>query len=139
MTFNVDVAEYRGETFRTSGSEAAPGHVWIIQIAGVTYASEGFEQKGDVRLKQVPIAELDAWYRERATATWRGQPVSVSAVDGGVARVDYLGGSAVWAQDNGLEGDQYGGFYGTIDAAELENVQVDRTDHLARWKKENQG
>jgi hypothetical protein len=127
MSHEFDVAEYRGELFRTSQSEAREGHIWLIRIGG-----KAPEQ-------QVPIADLDAWYRERVTATWRGQPFRVTQQKDGMATVDYVGHDGTWAKQNGLEGDRYNGFYGTIDAAELENVQVDRNDHLARWKKENQG
>lgn len=136
---NFDVAEYHGQTFRTSRSEAAEGHIWIIKIPGESYREQGFEQRGDVHLKQVPIADLDAWYRDRTKATWRGEPFLVTPLDGGKVSAGYLGHNGVWAQENGLEGDQYNGFHGTINARELENVQVDRADHLARWKKENQG
>ncbi|MEU7481488.1 hypothetical protein AB0A63_36320 [Lentzea sp. NPDC042327] len=127
MTHDFDVAEYRGETFRTSTSEAAEGHVWLIRIG---------EQAPE---RQVPIADLDAWYRDRTTATWRGQPFRVGQVRNGTATVDYVGHDGTWAAQNGLQGDRYNGFYGTISAAELEDVRVDRTDHLARWKKENLG
>ncbi|SDM31785.1 hypothetical protein SAMN04489726_0966 [Allokutzneria albata] len=105
-----EMAVHQGETFRTSRSEAAAGRIWIIQLRDRTYAQDGFEQLGDVRLKQVPIAELDAWYRDRTTATWRGQPFTVSGVHADRASPDYLGRSPLWARENGLEGNQRNGF-----------------------------
>jgi len=134
------VAEHNGEVYYASTSEAQTNHLWIIKIRGESYATdEGFEHKGDVTLKQVPIAELDGWYRDQVKATWRGEPFVVHPLQDGKVGADFVGGSSVWAEENGLEGDQYSGFHGVLDEGELENVQVDRTDYLARWKKENQG
>jgi hypothetical protein len=45
----------------------------------------------------------------------------------------------VWAAQNGLEGDQYNGYRATLDVGELDDVRVDRTDLLARWKEKNPG
>lgn len=132
-----EVIEYRGEVYAVGTKNG--DHIWILKMPGETYTSdEGFEPYGDNRGKLVPIAELDGWYHDKVMATWRGQPVMAYPLKDGKVTVDYLGGSAVWAQENGLKGDQYSGFYGTLDEDELENVRVDRTDHLARWK-EKQG
>ncbi|WP_086826151.1 hypothetical protein [Allokutzneria sp. NRRL B-24872] len=137
--FNQEMAVYRGETFRTSRSEAVAGHVWVIQLRDRAYAQDGFEQLGDVRLKQVPVAELDAWYRDRMTATWRGQPFAVSGVHADRASVEYLGRSPSWARSNGLEGNQRDGFCGKVNSDELTDVQVERIDHLARWREKHAG
>jgi hypothetical protein len=132
------MAEYRGEVYY-AGREGE-SDVWIRKIPGVTYVeTEGFETYGGRQFKTVAIAELDAWYEEKMTATWRGQPFNVIAVDNGKAEAGYAGGEYVWAAQNGLEGDQYNGYTATLDVDELADVQVDRTDFLARWKEKNPG
>ncbi|MFS8098020.1 hypothetical protein LFM09_12835 [Lentzea alba] len=136
--YSQEMAEYRGEVY-FAGSEG-PGEVWIRKIPGTTYANnEGFETYGDRHFKTVPISDLDAWYQETMTATWRGQPFNVIATEGDTAEAGYAGGEYVWAAQNGLEGDQYNGYRATLATDELEDVQVDRTDFLARWKEKNPG
>ncbi|MGW6935497.1 hypothetical protein ACWGE0_35920 [Lentzea sp. NPDC054927] len=135
--YSQEMAEYRGEVF-FAGAEGVD-QVWLRKVPGTVYANaEGFEKYGNRELKTVNVTELDAWYFEKMTATWRGQPFNVIAVDGGKAEAGYAGGEYVWAAQNGLDGDQYNGYRATLDVSELDNVQVDRTDYLARWK-ENRG
>lgn len=134
--YSQEMAEYRGEVY-FAGAEG-PDHVWIRKVPGVTYANaEGFQTYGNRELKTVAVTELDAWYRETCTATWRGQPFNVVKIDNGKAEAGYAGGEYVWAAQNGLEGDQYNGYHATLDVGELADVQVDRTDFLARWKENN--
>lgn len=134
--YSQEMAEYRGEVY-FAGAEG-PGHVWIRKVPGVTYANaEGFQTYGNRELKTVAAKELDAWYRETCTATWRGQPFNIIRIDGGKAEAGYAGGEYVWAAQNGLEGDQHNGYHATLDVDELADVQVDRTDFLARWKENN--
>ncbi|SDF63242.1 hypothetical protein SAMN05216553_102421 [Lentzea fradiae] len=136
--YSQELAEYRGEVFFAGAEDAH--HVWIRKIPGVTYAiDERFEVYNGRELKTVAVADLDAWYEERMTATWRGQPFNVVSVEGGKAEAGYVGGEYVWARQNGLDGDQYNGFTATIDVGELADVQVDRTDFLVRWKEKNPG
>ncbi|MGW6449593.1 hypothetical protein [Lentzea sp. NPDC055074] len=136
--YSQEMAEYRGETF-FAGAEGEQ-HVWIRKIPGVAYGTtESFQTYGDRELKTVAVRDLDAWYRETCKATWRGQPFNVVATNNGKAEAGYAGGEYVWAQQNGLEGDQYNGYRATLDVDELEDVQVDRTDFLARWKEKNAG
>jgi hypothetical protein len=136
--YSQEMAEYRGETY-FAGAEG-PDHVWIRKIPGVAYAhAEGFQTYGNRELKTVPTEDLDAWYVDRCTATWRGQPFTVVRVEGGKAEAGYAGGEYVWAAQNGLEGDQYNGFRATLDESELHDVRVDRTDFLARWKEKHAG
>lgn len=138
VTHTGEVIEYRGETYR-AGTESN-GQIWIVKIPGETYSTDdGFEQRQELRLKQVPITELDAWYRDEMTAKWRGQPFVVHPNRDGTMGADYVGPSQVWAEENGLEGDPYNGFHKILDPDELEDVQVDRTDYLARWKEKNPG
>lgn len=138
VTHTREVIEYKGETYY-AGTES-DGKIWIIQIPGETYRhDEGFEQREELRLKQVPIAELDAWYRDEMTAKWRGQPFVLHPNRDGTMGADYVGPSQVWAEENGLEGDPYNGFHRILAEDELEDVQVDRTDYLARWKEKNPG
>ncbi|MEV6718232.1 hypothetical protein AB0M48_40050 [Lentzea sp. NPDC051208] len=135
--YSQEMAEYRGEVY-FAGSEG--DDVWIRKIPGVTYANaEGFQTYGNRELKTVAVADLDAWYRETMKATWRGQPFNVIRTDNGKAEAGYAGGEYVWAAQNGLEGDQYNGYTATLDVGELTDVQVDRTDFLARWKEKNAG
>ena len=135
--YSQEMAEYRGETY-FAGAEGQ--HVWIRKIPGVTYANaDGFQTYGNRELKTVAVGELQAWYLETMKATWRGQPFNVVRTANGKAEAGYAGGEYVWAAQNGLEGDQYNGYTGTLDVDELENVQVDRTDFLARWKEKNPG
>lgn len=137
IKYGSAVIEYGGDTYAVGTRDGE--RIWILKMLGETYASdEGFEPYGDNRGKLVPIAELDAWYRDRVTATWRGEPVRVRPLANGKVFVDYVGGDMIWAANSGLDGDQYNGFSGSVDEAELENVRVDRTDYLARWK-EKQG
>jgi hypothetical protein len=136
--YSQEMAEYRGEVFY-AGSEG-DRHVWIRKLPGVAYVNdEGFQNYNGRELKTVAIDELDAWYVEKMTATWRGQPFNVISVENGKAEAGYAGGEYVWAAQNGLEGDQYNGYRATLDVGELADVQVDRTDYLARWKEKNPG
>jgi hypothetical protein len=136
--YSQEMAQYRGEVY-FAGAEGADS-VWIRKVPGVSYANdEPFEVYNGREFKTVAVADLDAWYEEKMTATWRGQPFNVIAVDHGKAEAGYAGGEYVWAQQNGLEGDQYNGFRATLDVEELADVQVDRTDFLARWKEKNPG
>jgi hypothetical protein len=133
-----EVIEYRGETYFAGARDQ--DKIWIVQIPGETYAhDEGFEQREEIRRKLVPISELDAWYRDEMTAKWRGQPFVVHPNRDGTMGADYVGASQVWAEDNGLDGDPYNGYHKVLDPDELEDVQVDRTDYLARWKEKNPG
>ncbi|WP_434452601.1 hypothetical protein [Lentzea sp. E54] len=135
--YSQEMAEYRGEVY-FAGSEG--NDVWIRKVPGVTYANaEGFQTYGDRELKTVAVTDLDAWYVETCTATWRGQPFTIVRIQDGKAEAGYAGGEYVWAAQNGLEGDQYNGYTATLDVDELANVQVDRTDFLARWKEKNPG
>jgi hypothetical protein len=135
--YSQEMAEYRGEVY-FAGSEG--DGVWIRKIPGVTYANaEGFQTYGNRELKTVAVTDLDAWYRETMKATWRGQPFNVVRTENGKAEAGYAGGEYVWAAQNGLEGDQYNGYTATLDVGELADVQVDRTDFLARWKEKNPG
>ena len=135
--YSQEMAEYRGEVF-FAGAENAD-QVWIRKVPGTTYANaDGFQTYGNRELKTVNVTELDAWYRETCTATWRGQPFNIVSTNDGKAEAGYAGGEYVWAAQNGLEGDQYNGYRATLDVGELDDVQVDRTDLLARWK-ENRG
>lgn len=136
--YSQEMAEYRGEVF-FAGAEGQ-NHVWIRKVPGTAYAdAEGFQKYGNRELKTVPVEELDAWYVEKMTATWRGQPFNIVSTDGGKAQAGFAGGEYVWAAQNGLEGDQYNGYTATLDVDELADVQVDRTDFLARWKEKNRG
>lgn len=135
--YSQEMAEYRGEVY-FAGAEGAD-HVWIRKVPGVSYAdAEGFQTYGNRELKTVAVTELDAWYVEKMTAKWRDQPFNIVSTDNGRAQAGYAGGEYVWAARNGLEGDQYNGYTATLDVDELADVQVDRTDFLARWK-ENRG
>ena len=136
--YSQEMAEYRGEVY-FAGREGE-NDVWIRKIPGVEYAlQEGFETYGNRQFKTVPITALEAWYSEKMTATWRGQPFNVIAIENGKAEAGYAGGEYVWAAQQGLEGDQYNGYTATLDVDELTDVQVDRTDFLARWKEKNPG
>lgn len=136
--YSQELARYRGEVFFAGAEDAH--HVWIRKIPGVAYAiDERFQVYNGRELKTVAVRDLDAWYEERMTATWRGQPFSVVSVENGRAEAAYAGGEYTWAQQNGLEGDQYNGFTATLAEDELADVRVDRTDFLARWKEKNQG
>jgi len=133
-----EVIEYRGETYFAGAQDQ--GRIWIVQIPGEAYANdEGFEQREEIRRKLVPISELDAWYRDEMTAKWRGRPFVVHPNRDGTMGADYVGPSQVWAEDNGLDGDPYNGYHKVLDPAELEDVQVNRIDYLARWKEKNPG
>jgi hypothetical protein len=135
--YSQEMAEYRGEVF-FAGAEG-DDQVWIRKVPGTIYVNaEGFQKYGNRELKTVSVTELDAWYVEKMTATWRGQPFNIVSTNNGKAEAGYAGGEYVWAAQNGLDGDQYNGYRATLDVDELENVQVDRADHLARWK-ENRG
>lgn len=135
--YSQEMAEYRGEVY-FAGAEG-DDHVWIRKVPGTVYANqEAFETYNGRELKTVAKEELDAWYRETCTATWRGQPFNIVSTTNGKAEAGYAGGEYVWAAQNGLEGDQYNGYRATLDVGELTDVQVDRTDFLARWK-ENRG
>ena len=136
--YSQEMAEYRGEVY-FAGAEG-DDHVWIRKVPGTVYANqEAFETYNGRELKTVAKEELDAWYRDEMTAKWRGQPFVVHPNRDGTMGADYVGPSQVWAEDNGLEGDPYNGFHKVLDPDELEDVQVDRTDYLARWKEKNQG
>ncbi|NKE58442.1 hypothetical protein FXN61_17090 [Lentzea sp. PSKA42] len=136
--YSQEMAEYRGEVYY-AGSEGEKD-VWIRKVPGVSYVNaEGFEKYGDREFKTVPVMELDAWYVEKMTALWRGQPFNVISVENGKAQAGYAGGEYVWAAQNGLDGDQYNGYTATLDVGELADVRVDRTDYLARWKERNPG
>ena len=136
--YSQEMAEYRGETF--FAGEEDEQHVWIRKVPGVSYEhDDGFQTYGNRELKTVRTGDLDAWYLDRCTATWRGQPFNVVRTRDGKAEAGYAGGEYVWARQNGLEGDQYNGYTATLDEGELEDVQVDRTDFLARWKEKNPG
>ncbi|MFD9699310.1 hypothetical protein [Lentzea sp. NPDC059081] len=136
--YSQEMAEYRGEVY-FAGSEDAH-HVWIRKIPGVTYTNdERFETYNGRELKTVAITALDAWYEERMTALWRGQPFNVVSTHDGKAEAGFAGGEYSWAQQNGLQGDQYNGYTATLAVDELHDVQVDRTDFLARWKEKNPG
>jgi hypothetical protein len=131
--YSQEMAEYRGEVY-FAGAEGDE-HVWIRRIPGVAYVNdEPFESYHGREFKTVSVTELDAWYEEQMTATWRGQPFNVTAVENGQAYAGYAGGEYVWAAQNGLDGDQYNGYTATLDVGELNDVRIDRTDHLARWK-----
>ncbi|WP_394615190.1 hypothetical protein JNUCC0626_36070 [Lentzea sp. JNUCC 0626] len=135
--YSQEMAEYRGETFFAGAEDAT--NVWLRKIPGQTYANnEGFQTYGNRELKTVPAEDLEAWYQETCTATWRGQPFNVVHTHNGKAEAGYAGGEYVWAQQNGLEGDQYNGFTATLSTGELANVQVVRTDFLKRWKEKHQ-
>ncbi|GLY53841.1 hypothetical protein [Lentzea sp. NBRC 102530] len=136
--YSQEMAEYRGETY-FAGEEDAK-HVWLRKIPNQTYEhAEGFQTYGNRELKTVPAKDLDAWYQETCKATWRGQPFNVVKTENGKAEAGYAGGEHVWAQQNGLEGDQYNGFTATLDEHELHDVRVERTDFLERWKEKNPG
>ncbi|GHH37240.1 hypothetical protein [Lentzea cavernae] len=136
--YSQEMAEYRGETY-FAGAEGEHA-VWIRKIPGVTYShADGFQTYGNRELKTVATKDLDAWYLETCKATWRGQPFNVVRTQDGKAEAGYAGGEYVWAAQNGLEGDQYNGYTATLGEDELEDVQVDRTDFLARWKEKNPG
>ncbi|MFB9904409.1 hypothetical protein [Allokutzneria oryzae] len=136
--YSPEMAEYRGETY-FAGAEG-PDHVWIRKVPGVAYANaEGFQTYGNREFATVAVEELQAWYFERCTATWRGQRFAVVMIHDGKAEAGYAGGDYVWAAQNGLEGDQYNGFRATLNVDELENVQIERTDLLARWREKNPG
>ncbi|HEX8868344.1 MAG TPA: hypothetical protein VF821_21980 [Lentzea sp.] len=131
------MARWKNELYYAGPNEN--DRLWIVKIDGQDYrTNEVFEQSRDRQLKLVPIQELEEWYREKMTATWKDQPFNVTSVVNGKAHAGYAGGEYVWAAQQGLDGDQYNGYNGTFDVDELENVRVDRTDYLARWK-ENRG
>ena len=133
-----EVAVYNNETY--FAGKQSEGTLEIVKIPGETYATdEGFEHFAELSVKRVPITELDAWYRDEFTGKWRGQPFVLYPNRDGTMGADYVGPSSVWAQENGLEGDQYNGFRKTFEPDQLEDVQVDRTDYLARWKEKNPG
>lgn len=131
--YSQEMAEYEGDTYFAGAEDQR--HVWVRKIPGVVYrAQEGFQTYGKSELKTVRISELQTWYRETCRAKWRGQPFNIIVIHDGKAEAGYAGGEYVWALRNGLNGDQYNGFTATIDAGELEDLQVDRTDFLAQWK-----
>ncbi len=130
---NELVAEYRGELYLASTVDVAAGFVRLREIPAERYAN------ATGRDVEVPVTELDAWYRDKTRATWRGQPFVVDRVEGGRALAGYDGRDAGWAKKNGLDGNQYDWFQGWLALDELEDVHVDRTDFLARWKEKNRG
>jgi hypothetical protein len=133
-----EVVEYQNETY-FAGVESQ-GTIEIVKIPGETYATdEGFAHYEDLRVKRVPIAEIDAWYRDEFTGKWRGQPFVLYPNRDGTMGADYVGPSQLWAEENGLEGDQYNGYRKTFNPDELEDLRVNRIDHLARWKEKNPG
>ena len=76
---------------------------------------------------KVPSSALDGMVDVDVSATLSGHSVSVRHVwpDGRV-RVWFVGPPAV-ARELGLEGDQYMGWTGLIDSAELEDIHVEET------------
>lgn len=127
---NKPLAEYRGELYSVSTVDVPDGFVRLREIPG-----EHYEHPANAD-KEVPVDDLDAAYRDKTRATWRGQPFVLDKVEGDRALAGYDGRDALWAKQNGLDGNQYDGFEGWLDLTELEDVHVDRTDLLARWKGE---
>jgi hypothetical protein len=82
---------------------------------------------------QVPYRELDAWYRENVLFDWCGKPFHLDRYQDGRVYGAYVGKSSIWARENGLEGNQYEGwFLNGAPEQEIENLRVETTDILER-------
>jgi hypothetical protein len=82
----------------------------------------------------VPYDELDAWYTERMLFDWRGQPFHLDRYRDGRVQGGYLGYDSYWAREQGLEGSGYEGWLCDVPESEVENVRVEKTDLLERWR-----
>jgi hypothetical protein len=127
---NELLAEYRGELYFVSTVDVPDGFVRLREIPTERYEHAKHADQ------EVPVNDLDAAYRDKTRATWRGQPFVIDKVEGDKALAGYDGRDAGWAKANGLDGNQYDWFQGWLAVSELEDVHVDRTDLLARWKRE---
>jgi hypothetical protein len=87
-------------------------------------------------VKEVPIADLDEWYSEKSVCRWRGEPFDVMGVDGDVVKGTYAGRDMFWAVEAGLTRLDYAWFIGDLPLSEVEDLHVQRTDLLAKWKQE---
>ena len=125
------VAEYRGSLFPIVFS----GDDWVaLRAAPGPDVPDGFESgESSVGMGQrgpwvkVPRSALDGVLHLRARATLEGHQVSLQrTLPDGRVLVGFVGPPAV-AKELGLEGDQYMGWTGLIDPAELKDVHVEET------------
>lgn len=85
--------------------------------------------------QRVPYDELDAWYIESMMFEWRGQPFHLDRYRDGRVQGGYAGYDFVWASEQPeLEGSGYAGFVCEVPESEVENVRVEKTDLLERWR-----
>ena len=125
------VAEYRGKRFHIVFS----GDDWVaLRATPGPDVPDGFESgESSVGMGQrgpwvkVPRSSLDGVLHLRVKATLGGQRVSLQRnLPDGRVLVEFVGPPAV-AKEMGLEGDQYMGWTGLIDPAELKDIHVEET------------
>jgi hypothetical protein len=125
------VAEYRGKRFHIVFS----GDEWVaLRTAAGPEVPDGDESgESSIGLGQrgpwvkVPRSALDGVLHVRATAALSGHRVSLqrSLPDGRIL-VEFVGPPVV-AKELGLEGDQYMGWTGLVDPADLKDIHVEET------------
>lgn len=87
-----------------------------------------------IKKVRVPIQDLQEWYSETMSFTWKGHQFILLQYELGIVSGSTEGIDPLWAHENGLDGDPYSGWYGKFPEEEVENVQIKHNDLLAAWK-----
>lgn len=108
----------------------------VVQGGEIKFPS--FGELGDPAFvidgERVPYEDVDAWFKERMMFDWRGQPFHVNSSRSGRVQGAYVGTDGGWAQQQGLEGNQYEGWLCDVPECEIENLRIERTDLLEIWR-----
>lgn len=121
-------ATYRGKTCRvySVGDTTVNLPCDLARLEAGEFPDEIAREPGrDPRWVKVPTRSLDRFENVLVRATWRGQEVSVEKLLDPDHVAVRFGGSPAFARENGLEGDQYMGWGGTVAVDELTDVTED--------------
>lgn len=115
-------AVYRGREYEVTAPTATTlGLVVVDDIAG-EFPDALERATGHKHYVRVPKQSLDRYFTRTVTAAWRGARITITGDHGDLVSFSYLG-PPDFARAQGMDGDQYAGWSGTAEPAELSDVR----------------
>ena len=117
-------AVYRGQEYRVSSVADTTVNLPcdLSELEAGSFPDEvARDRRPEPRWVKIPNRALDRLADVQVRGTWRGQSVSIMKVEGHRAALYFIG-SPVFAEANGMTGDQYNGWGAWVPLDELSDV-----------------
>jgi hypothetical protein len=109
--------------------------LWLLQTEGEPAPAEFTEIWRRRWALRVPFTDVTEWFRVSATCVVDGRQLTVDKITGDVLAVSSVQrGPDDFTRHHGMHGVDWDVYVGDFDRAEIRDLVVKRTDHLANWR-----